>query len=102
MTVEVSGPSLPAHDHVRFDDLASPLQVRAGLVHVKADGVYLVAGGLGQTVAGSRARVGRFGDAQSRFRDYPGVARAFRKSNHAVTRIGLVDDRGSSVFVARP
>ena len=58
----VSGPPqpfvLPAHYHVRFDDLARPLQVGAGFVHVQPNRVNLVSGGLGQAIAGRVAQVG--------------------------------------------
>ena len=37
----------PTHDHVRFDRLARPFQVRARMLHVQTDRVDLVALGLG-------------------------------------------------------
>ena len=40
----------PPHDHVRLDGLPGAFQVGARVLHVKADGVHLVARGLGQAI----------------------------------------------------
>ena len=48
---------LPAHDHVRLDRFAGMFQVGARMVHVKANGVELVAFSLGQAVASGGAGI---------------------------------------------
>ncbi len=93
---------LPAHHHVRLDRLARTFQVGAGVLHVEADGVQLVAGGLGQAVAGGRAGIGRAADAQGRLRDHPGVARPPRDAQRRLLRIAFSDHLGGGCDRLRP
>ena len=93
---------LPAHDHVRFDGSAGPLEVGAGVLHVEADGVDFVARGLGKTVPGDRAGVRTACDSQRRFRDDPGVPRTPRDADRLLFWVTVVNQPGGRLLIVRP
>ena len=93
---------LPYQPITMFDSItfARAFQVGAGLLHVETNRVQLVAGGLGEAIAGRKTRARRPGDSQSRLGDYPSVARASGHADWRLLRVALLDylDRGSFVF----
>jgi hypothetical protein len=73
----LDGASLPAHDHVRFDGLARAFQIGAGFFHVQPNGVYFVAGRLGQAITGDDTGIVRpAGQPQDALGNDPRVAGA--------------------------
>ena len=87
----------------RMKEAAGPIEIVARLVHVEPDRVHLVAGGLGQALAGGAAEIGPgVLEAKGRFRDHPRIAWTAGQTHDLLAGIGVVHHRGGGLLVGGP
>ncbi len=92
----------PSDDHIGFDDFFSLIQVGAGLLHVEADRVNLVARRFRQAFPGNVAGVGLAVDSEGRLGNDPRITRPLGDADRLFGRIVFVENASRPFFIRSP